>query len=57
MVNMFLEQVPVMSEEGKKAINEWVMAHKKGRRDFKATVDESFKKVQSFFEMAEKEEK
>lgn len=57
MVNMFLEQVPLMPEEGKTAVNEWVMAYKKGRSDFKSTVDESFKKVQSFFEMAAKEGK
>jgi polyhydroxyalkanoate synthesis regulator phasin len=57
MVNMFLEQVPLMPEEGKTAVNEWVMAYKKGRTDFKSAIDESFKKVQSFFEMAEREGK
>jgi len=53
MVNMFLEQAPSVPEEGKKALNEWINAFKKGREDFKKAVDESFKKVEEFFVKSE----
>ena len=49
MVNTFLEQATWLPEEGKKVINEWVKAYKKGREDFKKTVDENFKRVEDFF--------
>lgn len=49
MVTMFLEQVPLIPAEGKKAINEWLKAYKKGRTDFKAAVDDNYKKVEEFF--------
>lgn len=49
MVSMFLEQATWLPEQGKKALNEWVQAFKKGREEFKKAVDESFKKVEDFF--------
>ena len=49
MANTVLEQATWLPEEGKKAINEWVAAYKKGREDFKKTVDANFKKVEDFF--------
>jgi hypothetical protein len=57
MVNMFLEQSPWVPEDGRKAINEWIKTYRKGRSDFKTTVDESFKKVDGFFESFNKETK
>ncbi len=54
MVNMFLEQATWLPEQGKKALNEWVQAYKKGREDFKKAVDESFRKVEDFFASTEK---
>lgn len=57
MVNMFLEQSPWVPEDGRQAINEWVKAYKKGRTSFKATVDESYKKVDDFFTGFNKETK
>jgi len=50
MVNMFLEQATWLPDQGKKALDEWVQAFKKGREEFKKAVDESFKKVEEFFE-------
>ncbi|HSM73273.1 MAG TPA: hypothetical protein VK852_01485 [Desulfobacterales bacterium] len=47
--NTLLEQANWLPEDGKKAINEWVKAYKKGREDFKKVVDENFQKVESFF--------
>jgi hypothetical protein len=56
LIFRFLEKAPWFPEEGKKAINEWVSACKKGRDDFKTTVNESYKKVTDYFAKAEKEE-
>jgi len=49
MADTLLGQATWMPAEGKKAINDWVEAYKKGREDFKKTVDENFKKVEDFF--------
>jgi hypothetical protein len=49
MMGMYLEQAPLIPEEGKKAINDWLKAYKKGRVDFKAAADENYKKVEEFF--------
>lgn len=54
MVNTFLEQATWLPEEGRKVINEWVKAYKKGRGDFKKAVDENFKRVEDFFGGAKK---
>jgi len=48
MMSMYLEQVPLMPAEGKKAIEDWLKAYKKGRDDFKSSVDENYKKVEEF---------
>ena len=44
-----LDQATWLPEEGRKAIDEWIAAYKKGREDFKALVDENFSKVEAFF--------
>ena len=49
MVNLSLEQSVWLPENGKKAINAWTEAYKKGRDDFKKFVDENFSKAGSFF--------
>ena len=49
MVNMLVGQATWLPEEGKKAVNEWVSACKKGCTDYKKQVDDSFKKVEEFF--------
>jgi polyhydroxyalkanoate synthesis regulator phasin len=54
MVEMYLDQTQGFPEEGKKAVQEWINAYKKGGEDFKAAVDESFKKVEDFFAEAAK---
>ena len=38
-------------EEGKKILDEWVQAFKKGRDEFKKAVDESYKKMEETFTM------
>ncbi len=53
--NMFLEQTAWLPAEGKKVVEEWLKAYKKGRENFKSSVDESFKKVETFFAESSKE--
>jgi polyhydroxyalkanoate synthesis regulator phasin len=54
MAHTLLEQATWMPEEGRKAVREWVAAYKNGREEFKKNVDQSFKKVEDFFEGAQK---
>ncbi|MFH1081169.1 MAG: hypothetical protein V1766_13075 [Pseudomonadota bacterium] len=49
MVTMYLDQASLIPEEGKKVINDWLKAYKKGRADFKSAADENYKKVEEFF--------
>ena len=46
--NMFMEKNPLLPEEGKKAVMEWISTYKKSRDDFRTTVDENLKKMESF---------
>lgn len=57
MMSLYLEQAPLIPEEGKKAINDWLKTYKKGRADFKAAADENYKKVESFLAGYEKAKK
>ena len=54
MLEMYLDQTQGFPEEGKKAVQDWIKSYKKGSQDFKAAVDESFKKVEDFFAEAAK---
>ena len=54
MADTMLDQAVWLPEEGRKAINEWVNAYKKGRENFKKAVDENFKKVEDIFTVTEK---
>jgi hypothetical protein len=56
LVFHFLEKSQWFPAEGKKAINDWVTAYKKGREDFKVSADTSYKKVADYFAKAGKEE-
>lgn len=57
MAGTLLDQATWMPEEGRKAVNDWVKAYKKGREDFKKSVDENFKKVEDFFKSFNPEKK
>ena len=50
LANTLLNQATWLPEEGRKAIKDWVGAYKEGREKFKASVDESFKRVEAFFQ-------
>lgn len=49
MVNGFLAQTPWLPEEGKKVLVDWVAVYKRGRDEFKRTVDDGFRKVEDYF--------
>jgi len=49
MIGAFLDQATWLPDEGKKAINDWVDAYKKGCADFKKMVDDNYQKVDEFF--------
>jgi hypothetical protein len=57
MIAMYMDQAPLLPAEGKKAINDWLKAYKKGRTDFKAAVDDNYKKVEDFFTGSDKGKK
>jgi uncharacterized coiled-coil DUF342 family protein len=54
MVHTMMEQATFMPEEGTKILGEWVQTYKKGRDEFKKTVDDSFSKVEAYFSEATK---
>lgn len=49
MVRLFLEKASLFPPEGKKVIAEWMEIYKEGKKDFKKSVDNSFKTVEDFF--------
>lgn len=52
MTASLLDQAVWLPDEGKKAITDWIKSVKKGREDFKKTVDDNFSKVEDFFKAA-----
>lgn len=48
IANTLRDQATWLPEEGKKAINDWVEAYKTGRDDFKKTMDDNYKKVETY---------
>lgn len=57
MARSIMDQATWLPDEGKKAIDEWVKAYKKGRESFKKTVDESFSRIEEIFTKFGSEEK
>ena len=54
MFNLWVDQNKWFPEDGKKAMAEWVKTCKKGRDEFKAKVDEGYKKIEEYFAGIEK---
>jgi hypothetical protein len=48
-----LEKATWLPDDGKKAMNEWLNAYKKGREGFKAYAVESYKKAMDYFTNAQ----
>ena len=54
MMNTFLNQATWVPQDVKKVIGEWVATCKKGREEFKSSVDENFRRMEDYFSSAEK---
>jgi hypothetical protein len=52
-----LSQANWIPEDGKKVLNQWYHAYKKGADDFKKIVDDNFHKVEDYFGTSEKGKK
>ena len=52
MVNAFLAQAPLIPQENKEALDEWVRMYKKSRDDFKQVVDDGYAKVEKYISSA-----
>ncbi|WP_051284004.1 hypothetical protein [Desulforegula conservatrix] len=50
LADQFITKNSLIPEEGQKIINEWRLSFKKGRDDFKKSIDENFKRMESFVE-------
>jgi hypothetical protein len=46
MTGKFTQQLPWLTEEGRKMIKQWEAPFRKGRDDFKAAMDENYKKAE-----------
>ncbi len=57
MLKMQLDQMAGFPDEGKKVVNEWIKAYKKGCDEFKSAADDSFRKVEEYFSGAAKTDK
>jgi polyhydroxyalkanoate synthesis regulator phasin len=49
LIGTYLEQAPIIPEEGKKAITDWMKAYKKSREEFKTAVNDNYKKLEESF--------
>ena len=54
MFGLWLDQNKWFPEEGKKAVAEWVKTCKNGREEFKAKIDEGYKKMEEYLGASEK---
>lgn len=54
MTESMISQNSMIPQEGQKMISEWMLAYKKGRDDFKKSVDDNFTKMEEFFSKAAK---
>jgi hypothetical protein len=48
MYGVILEKCPMVTDDGKKAMDQWTKAVKSGRENYKVFVEDSFKKMESF---------
>ena len=54
MAESMLSKNTMIPEEGQKMLNEWMLAYKKGREDFKKSMEDNFEKMEQFFSAASK---
>lgn len=56
IVNTFIDQATWFPKEGKRVVDEWTNSYKRGRDNYKASLDESFKRVDDFFSSMQRRE-
>lgn len=49
LINGLVTQASWLPKDGQKTIDEWVMAHKDGRKEFKKCMDKNFEQILHFF--------
>lgn len=54
MMNTFLSQATWVPQDLRKVVGDWVEACKKGREEFKSSMDENFRRVEDYFSTAGK---
>ena len=54
MAESMISKNTMIPEEGQKMINEWMLAVKKGRDEFKKTMDDNFAKLEDFLTSSSK---
>ncbi|MGM0418272.1 MAG: hypothetical protein ACQEQS_06080 [Thermodesulfobacteriota bacterium] len=57
MAESMLSKNSMLPEESQKMINEWMLAAKKGREEFKKSIDDNFSKMEELFTSAAKNAK
>jgi hypothetical protein len=54
MLNTFFSQANWVPQDLKNVVGEWVVSYKKGRDEFKKSVDENFRRVEDYFTVPDK---
>ncbi|HPI92658.1 MAG TPA: hypothetical protein PLT09_12960 [Deltaproteobacteria bacterium] len=54
MLNTFFSQAGWVPQDVKKVVGDWVATYKRGREEFKSSMDENFKRVEDYFTLADK---
>jgi len=54
MLDNFFSQANWVPQDFRKIIGEWVTTYKRGRDEFKKSVDDNFKRVEEYFTLPEK---
>lgn len=54
MMNTFLSQASWVPQDLRKVLGDWVASYKKGREEFRDSVDENFRRLEDYFSTADK---
>ena len=55
-LNDMMERASFLPEEGREVVHQWVDTFRRGREDYKATVDKSFDLVEKYFDRYQDEQ-
>jgi len=55
-LNDMMERASFLPEEGREVVHQWVDTFRRGREDYKATVDKSFELVEKYFDRYQDEQ-